>query len=90
MGVLSRSDVTVAPPRDLHLSPGMLGTLIRQPVTWSGSSSEQPDEFSAIPGHWNKAQDLTVDDTQARLYLTCTGADCVPPDWSPSHARANS
>ena len=39
MGVLSRSDVTVAPPRDLHLSPGMLGTLIRQPVSGVGAAA---------------------------------------------------
>lgn len=56
---------------------------------WLISSSVQPDDFSSIPARWNKAQDITVDDTQARLYLTCTGADCAPPDWRPSHARAN-
>ena len=133
MGVFRRNDVTITPLRDLQLSTGVLGTLIRQPMlytppiadgasgrpndygfgtlvnadaariyidhltdlpsqtarVWLISSSVQPDDFSSIPARWNKAQDITVDDTQARLYLTCTGADCAPPDWRPSHARAN-
>ena len=46
---------------------------------WLISSKVQPDDFAPIPPGWHKAQDLTVDDTQARLYLTCAGAECVPP-----------
>jgi len=43
---------------------------------WLISSSVQPDDFSPIPTGWHKAQDLTVDDTQARLYLPCVAGEC--------------
>lgn len=43
---------------------------------WLISSSTLPDDFASIPKGWFKAQDLTVDDTQARLYLVCGAADC--------------
>ena len=57
---------------------------------WLISSKVQPDDFSAIPIDWRKAQDLAVDDTQARLYLTCVAAQCGPePEWSQLDAKAN-
>ena len=34
MGVISRNDVAVTPLRDLHLSPSVLGALVRQPLLW--------------------------------------------------------
>ena len=56
---------------------------------WLISSKVQPDDFAPIPPGWYKAQDLTVDDTQARLYLTCAGAACVHPDRSLSNASTH-
>ena len=56
---------------------------------WLISSKVQPDDFAPIPPGWYKAQDLTVDDTQARLYLTCAGAECVPPYRSLSDASTH-
>lgn len=43
---------------------------------WLISSSVQPDDFAPIPSGWHKTQDLTIDDTQVRLYLSCGAADC--------------
>ena len=57
---------------------------------WLISSKVQPDDFGPIPTGWHKAQDLTVDDTQARLYLTCLGAECgTEPEWSQLDAKAH-
>jgi len=57
---------------------------------WLISSKLQPDDFSAIPMDWRKAQDLAVDDTQARLYLTCVAAKCgSEPEWSQLDAKAH-
>ena len=57
---------------------------------WLISSKVQPDDFSSIPTGWHKAQDLAVDDTQARLYLTCAAAKCGPEtEWSQINAKAN-
>lgn len=57
---------------------------------WLISSKVQPDDFSSIPMSWHKAQDLAVDDTQARLYLTCAAAECGPEtEWSQINAKAN-
>ena len=57
---------------------------------WLISSKVQPDDFGLIPTGWHKAQDLAVDDTQARLYLTCLGAECgAEPEWSQLNAKAN-
>ena len=57
---------------------------------WLISSKVQPDDFSTIPADWHKAQDLAVDDTQARLYLTCTAAECGrQPERSQLDASAN-
>lgn len=52
---------------DLPRTPGRI---------WLISSSVQPDDFSPIPAGWHKAQDLTFDDTQARLYLPCAASEC--------------
>jgi len=35
---------------------------------WLVSNSAPPDDFSSIPGNWNKASTLKVGDTQVRLY----------------------
>ena len=57
---------------------------------WLISSKVQPDDFSSIPVAWHKARDLSVDDTQARLYLTCPGAECgAEPEWSQLDAKAH-
>ena len=65
---------------DLPPAPGRI---------WLISSKLQPDDFSPIPVAWHKAQDLAVDDTQARLYLTCPGANCgAEPEWSQLDAKA--
>ena len=57
---------------------------------WLISSKVQPDDFSSIPADWHKAQDLAVDDTQARLYLTCATAQCGPaPERSQLDAKAH-
>ena len=57
---------------------------------WLISSKVQPDDFSSIPAGWHKAQDLAVDDTQARLYLTCATAQCGPaPERSQLDAKAH-
>ena len=47
---------------------------------WLISSSEQPDDFAPVPANWRKVQDVTVDDTQARLYLTCPTTECARRD----------
>lgn len=52
---------------DLPATPGRI---------WLISSSVQPDDFAPIPSGWHKTQDLTIDDTQVRLYLSCGAADC--------------
>lgn len=57
---------------------------------WLISSKVQPDDFSSIPVAWHKARDLSVDDTQARLYLTCPGAECgAESEWSQLDAKAH-
>ncbi len=52
---------------DLPAAPGRI---------WLVSSSVQPDDFAPIPAGWDKTQDLTINDTQVRLYLTCGAANC--------------
>ena len=67
--------------QDLPSGPGRV---------WLISSSEQPDDFAPIPARWRKAQDLTFDDTQARLYLTCDTGECGRErDRSPLEASNN-
>jgi len=66
---------------DLPAGPGRV---------WLISSSVQPDDFAPIPTQWDKTQDLTIDDTQVRLYLTCGSDHCGhDPEGNSLHASAH-